>query len=186
MRMTIARGKHSRKSQSRKKLGSLVVMAMVIALALSTMAMASAGGPADKATGDGYWVNDWGSYYGEFNAHEAVGTEGERGYRAAKGDLFQDQGDGSFRVNVTGVIIGSDYACFWGPAYDSRGVFDDQERDDVNRWTYVTAGDGPGSGTFRGGWGVTPEACKSGDTAMVESFVFLGGNFTIHSDQAHQ
>ena len=42
MRMTIARGKHSRKSQSRTKLGSLVVMAMVIALAMSMMAGAFA------------------------------------------------------------------------------------------------------------------------------------------------
>ena len=42
MRMTIARGKHSRKSQSRTKLGGLTVMAMVIAFAMSTMAGAFA------------------------------------------------------------------------------------------------------------------------------------------------
>ena len=44
MRMTIARGRHSRKSQTRTKLGSFVVMAMVIALAMSTMAGAFADG----------------------------------------------------------------------------------------------------------------------------------------------
>ena len=45
MRLTIARGKHSRKSPSRTKLGSFVVMAMVIALAMSTMAAGLADEP---------------------------------------------------------------------------------------------------------------------------------------------
>ena len=44
MRMTIARGKHSRRSRSRSKLGSFVVMALVIALAMSTMSAVVADG----------------------------------------------------------------------------------------------------------------------------------------------
>ena len=43
--MTIARGKHSRKSRSRGKLGGLTIMAMAIALALSTMAAGLADEP---------------------------------------------------------------------------------------------------------------------------------------------
>ena len=162
---------------------TFTVTMMVVALAMSTMAMAIAG-PADKVTGSGTWENDWGSYYGEFNAHEAVGEPNEKGYRAAKGDLFQDRGDGSFRVDVTGVVVGDDYACFWGPAYDGTGAFETQ--DGQSRWTYVTAGDGPGSGEFRGGWGNASSACKNGNTDMVDSFAFEGGNFTIHSGKAHQ
>ena len=42
MKMTTARGKHSRKSRSRSKLGRLMVMAVVIALAMSMIAGAFA------------------------------------------------------------------------------------------------------------------------------------------------
>ena len=121
MRMTIARGKHSRKSQSRTKLGGLTVMAMVVALVVSTMAVALASGnAADRATGDVLRERDSAApWLTDFDAHGEVEMHNGN-IRDAKGSISnvrpdpavdeywsgnvtcaQDLGDGFFRFGGT-------------------------------------------------------------------------------------
>lgn len=93
--------------------GTLLVMAMAIALALSMMSTAFAGGSADKATGTVEFTNPYGPRAAYFNAHE------EKDGRPAKGEFTYAvvESDGSYTpwitMDVTCAYIDGDTATAW-------------------------------------------------------------------------
>ena len=165
------RGTHRAPTKGRSRyLVVLLVVGMIVALA----APAFAGGPANKATGSGYWTNAANdTFYGEFSAHAAMDG------RLAKGYLYQDRGDGSwFSVDVTEVYVGPNWACFAGNTVDAGGDY--AGKVGQNRWTFVYDGGEPGIGVdlFKGSWGATSSACKGGTVSTDNDFD--GGNVQIH------
>lgn len=162
-----------------------VAATLLAALLVALAAPASAGGPADKATGSGNWINGQNDdFSAEFDAHEAVDN------RPAKGSLSQQRADGQggFEVDVDTVNVFADYACFGGTTVDAWGIYGD--RDGEYRWTLVADG---GEGTssagdyLRGTWdsaNTEPGFCTSNDPGGNEAW--YGGNVQIHSGQSYQ
>ena len=159
---------------------------IVVALALGIVPIAFAGGPTDKVTGSGTWVNTIGhTYYAEFNAHEPTDT------KDAKGMLVQayvsggsDSMSGSyFMVAVDAVFVEDTHACFGGIITEAAGVFFDRGDVGKYRWTAVVDG-GEGIGAMDylrgnlGSSGSAPLWCLAGDVAGNEAF--SGGNVQIH------
>jgi len=155
----------------------LIAVALLMAIAIP----AAAKGPADKATGSGYW--ETGSevqYYAEFNAHQGLNG------RPAKGYLLQERvdGTGGFTVDVTDVVVGEragkKFACFgglteaWGVLSFGQGLF---------RWTIVVDGGEPGvgvdgiKGNFLAPGSELPGPCRRGQAARWD---LTGGNIQVH------
>ena len=176
----MSHGKH-RMSKTRSGRLSWLSTGLVIGLlAAMSLPVTAAGGPTDKATGSGYWTNSAElDFYGEFNAHEAFDN------RAAKGALLQQLTDGSsgFTVDVTGVVVGDGYACFWGITDSAWGVW--ASRLGQLRWTYVVDNGEPGVGVdlFEGAWSSVPASCAGG--TETGSNTFTGGNVQIHLGQSY-
>ena len=90
---------------------TLLLMAMVVALAMSALAPAMAkGGPHDRATGDITWESARGATIETtFNAHD-----GAPGSQPNRGSVTQTSGAGTTTVDLDCVIVDSDKAFFSG------------------------------------------------------------------------
>jgi hypothetical protein len=153
----------------------LSVAALVVGLVLLLAVPALAGGPANMATGSGYWTNGQGlDFYAEFNAHEAMDN------RSAKGYLLQVlvDGTGGFTVNVDSVQVYETYACFGGTTDSAWGTY--ASRAGQYRWTMVKDGGEPSVADYlRGSWEVSkPAYCSGGNPGTNEAW--SGGNVQMH------
>ena len=189
MRMTIARGKHSRKSQSRTKFGSLVVMAIVLGLAISSIGIAFAkGGPHDRATGTiEFDIGADRQRAATFDAHE--GKDG----REAKGSFaWLDWVDGEYiigiEVDVQCVSVDGDEAWFAGPVtYTRSGVHTSWP----GRWMGVYVKDAGDPGTEGPDQLVVANladeaaACDwvTSNPSVSNDYVMNGGNLKVHSSE---
>lgn len=132
------------------KKAAFTMLAAAMAVAGFGASSAIAGGAADKATGDVNWGEDL--RHAEFDAHAAMGN------RPAKGTLFQEHaaddehGPGAFSVDVEGVVVDGDTACFWGETHGATGTFADHNGE--TRVTKVVDGGEPGVGvdSVQGRW----------------------------------
>lgn len=161
----------------------LTLVAAVAAMMLAAATVSFAGGPADKATGSGTWINSNGDQnMVDFNAHEAMDN------RPAKGEFTQSRVvdgvvTGSFTVDVDTVEVVDGSACITGEIVAASGIW--RERTGV--WTsYVTDGGEPGIGVDKVSGNFDSDRsgalCDSGHT----SDAFIGGNVQIHEGKGHQ
>jgi hypothetical protein len=166
----------------------LLAFGLSLGLVAALAVPAAAGGPGNKATGSGTWLNAQGhSQMVAFNAHEAEGV------RPAKGLLYQESYGGTvgtFSVDVQVVAVTAAGACFGGPQIAGTDGF--AARNGQWRWTTVIDGgagiDETGMDYLRGGHttsaSVTPPAwCSTYDVAGNEAW--WGGNVQIHLGKSY-
>lgn len=154
---------------------SLAVMAMTIALAMSAMPVALAGGAADKATGDVTWTSQPGveGYRTVFDAHE------DRDGRPAKGEVTFYHPDGGKRiVDIECAEIDGNEGSFAGPVTYADGAFAGSEGVYYVHWVQDNAtpgeeGDGIGS---------MPGDCS--DLGWVGGGTVTDGNLQVHAGES--
>jgi hypothetical protein len=139
---------------------TLLVMGMVIALAMSTMAGAMAKGPHDKATGDITWVSALGAtIHTTFDAHD-----GAPGSQPDRGSVTQTSAAGVTTVDLDCVIVDGDEAFFSGTNQSGAPVI-----------FYADA-----YGTF-GSWTNPGTATQTCNDRWVGRGTVIDGNLKIHS-----
>ena len=161
MKMTVARGKHSRKSRSHGKLGSLTVLVAVIALALGAMApvMAENGQGVDITSPDaeetfiiGETIDLNATITGEIDSfYWAVRTDCRDSDTTVAGNVDGQAtpytlADGAFAASIEASDLGVNGYCF-----TITVDFDDGTRDSMNDVLFYVADEE-----------LTKDSCKDG------------------------
>jgi len=164
-------------------------LGMVAAMALPAVA----GGPADKATGSGTWLNHQGTeQIVTFNAHEAEGV------RPAKGYLYQEAWGGTGRngtfevadITFVEVDVDNGFACFAGVITAATGDFYDDGDIGKTRWTVVVDGGyaqtETGGDYLRGGTATSrPSWCTASGLDTGGNDAWWGGNVQLHPTRSY-